>query len=134
MGLTKARHVSADELAAFRRRRGADWGASRGGSVGPQPGRAAAPAVASGDVVYVTKPKQVGKRREARDVRDALTDRRLASILNASPETLRQLAKVYREKYPDLAKHMTDQEIVTVTIEAASRRATERAFKDLGRG
>lgn len=139
MGIDAVRHVSSDELARFRasRRRG-QWG-------GAQARRLAVPdgvevhraEQGPGDIVYVTKPKRVGVKREARDVRDALTDRRLAGILargTTDPEFVQQLAAVYREKHPELGRRMTDQEIVTVTVEAASKLATERAFKKIGRG
>ncbi len=140
MAIDVARHSSPDELARFRqtRRRG-QWGSAvaRPGSALPD-GIVAHKAVVGEDgVVYVTKPSHVFAKREAREVRDALTDRRLAGILARSktdPAFMSQLAHVYREKYPDLGSHMTDQEIVTVALEQAHRLATERTFKKLGRG
>lgn len=139
MGVDAVRHVTSAELAAFRARRMPyQWGgaSARPGSAVPDGVDVHEAEQGPGNSFYVSAPKRVGVKREAREVRDAVTDRRLASILarKNDPEFVQRLARAYREKYPGLGSRMTDDEIVKVSVEQASKLATERAFKKIGRG
>ena len=138
MPIDAVRHVSPQELAAFRsRRRAGQWGGyTASGSLAPDGVEVHRAERGDDGAAYVSRPARPGVKREARDVRDAITDRRLASILarRDDPEFVQRLARAFREKSPELGKHMSDEEIVRATVAASSKEATERAFKKIGRG
>ena len=89
-----------------------------------------------GNDVYVSKPARPGVKRDARDVRDALTDRRLAAarrLAEYSPDEYRKLAAHLRAKNPGLSGALTDDELIRTVYETAHREATEAAYKKLRR-
>jgi hypothetical protein len=143
MEIEAVKSISGSELAAWRRKAARD-GRQRAVSTA-RPGSALPEGVVDhGDAVqgpgrdvYMTKPKRMGHRRDAHDVRDAVTDRRLAGILAGGakdPEFVKALAHKFREKNPEIGNRMTDMEIITLSLGEASELATERAFKKIGRG
>lgn len=135
MPIAEVRHITDAELAAYRR--GLRKGAKRVVVTRNDPRRVSHPVAAqSGSTAYITKPERPGVKREARDVAEALMDRRWAAIQGLaakSPEVFQQYAEHLRQTNPDLVGHMTDDEIVKTIWRRMNEEATEQAFRMTGR-
>jgi hypothetical protein len=86
---------------------------------------------------YLTKPVQIGTKRAATAVRDAITDRRLASasrLASQNPAEWKALIENLRLAHPDLTGSLTDMEIYKTVVQRTSRDAAERTYKRIGRG
>lgn len=130
------RNISSEELAEFRRRNGR-----------PRPRRPLVPSryqgprheveSVSGNDAFVSVPARPGVKREARDVRDSLTERRMGAMRRLAEkdrDAYVHLVEHLRAKNPSLMGSMTNEEAIKTIFENAHREATETAFKKLGRG
>jgi hypothetical protein len=77
-------------------------------------------------------------RRDAREIRDALTERRIAGLLqlaNRSPEFWSLLYDEYIKKHrPELTIGRTKEEAIRLIVEHQNQLSVERVFKKKGRG
>jgi len=76
-------------------------------------------------------------RRDARDIRDAMTDRRveaMSRLANREPEFWKTVVDEYIKKFrPELIQGRTTEEIVRIIVEAQNQDAVQQAFKRKGR-
>lgn len=89
-----------------------------------------------GNQVYVSAPARPGVLRDAREVRDALMDRRWESLKRLAakdPEWFTKFAEHMRQQNPGLVGHLTNEEIVKTIWEQQHKAATQEAFRKLNR-
>jgi translation initiation factor 2 beta subunit (eIF-2beta)/eIF-5 len=76
-------------------------------------------------------------RRDARTIRDSMTERRVESLTrlaNRDPEFWKDLVENYIKKFrPELTAGRTTEEMVRLIIEAQNKDAVQQAFKRKGR-
>ena len=76
-------------------------------------------------------------RREARDVRDSMTNRRIEAmtkLANRSPEFWQTVVDEYIAKFrPELLVGRTREEAIRIIVEAQNQDAVQQAFKAKGR-
>lgn len=76
-------------------------------------------------------------RRPAREIRDAMTDRRIEAmtrLANRSPEFWQTVVDEYIAKFrPELLQGRTREEAIRIIVEAQNRDAVQQAFKRKGR-
>lgn len=89
-----------------------------------------------GNTAYITRPERPGVKREARDVQQALMDRRWAAfqrLQKASPETLQAYAEELRRQYPSLTAHLSTEDVIRTVWKKMNEEATQQAFRMIGR-
>jgi len=76
-------------------------------------------------------------RREAREIRDSMTERRveaMTKLANREPEFWKTVVDEYIKKFrPELIQGRTTEEIVRIIVEAQNQDAVQQAFKRKGR-
>lgn len=128
------RNISSEELAEFRRRNGPR--VATPGHKSRYLGERHGVDRVDGNDVYVSAPARPGVRREAREVRDAVTDRRLAAakrMAERDKDAFLHLASHLRAQNPDLVGSMTDEEVIKTLYQRASEEAAVVAMRNVGR-